>query len=165
MTTNDKNVVVPSMESGDIISNVNVTEVNTNVKYATLEDFVIDLKPVDKLWVSKGKMLSIMPMTKGDRDEALRPINGQKIEAKSDGTTTGFFISLELFDSIKQSVVCASLKHYTDSTGKRAITKEKLTKLDNKSYEELAQICLAVNKIDFFEANKSDVAAGVEAKN
>jgi hypothetical protein len=168
MNDQENNVVVPSINLGnteDTVSNVKVPEVNINVKYATIEDFIVDLQPVDRLWVSKNKMLSIMPMTKGDRDEALRPINGQKIEAKSDGTTTGFYISLDLFDSIKQSIICSSLKHYVDKVGKRAITKEMLIKLDNKSYEELAQICLSVNKIDFFEANKSDVAAGAEAKN
>lgn len=134
-------------------------------QYISIDDFNIDLKPVNKLWASRDKILSIMPMTKGDRDDVLKPINGQKIEAQTDGSTRGFFISLDLFDEIKKSVIRKSLKHYTAPDGKPVITAKKLEDMDNTSYEELAEICLSVNKIDFFETNTSDVAAGSEVKN
>ena len=147
-------------------SNVKETlKVDTNMDFISISDFVFDQKPVEKIWEGKGKKITIMPMTKGDRDAALKPINGQKIEASADGSTKGFYISLELFDEIKQSIVCASLKHYTAPDGKTLITKETIKKLDNTSYEELSKICLEVNKIDFFETNKSDVAKASEVKN
>jgi hypothetical protein len=147
-------------------SNVKETlKVDTNMDFISISDFVFDQKPVEKIWEGKGKKITIMPMTKGDRDAALKPINGQKIEASADGSTKGFYISLELFDEIKQSIVCASLKHYTSPDGKTLINKETIKKLDNTSYEELAKICLEVNKIDFFETNKSDVAKASEVKN
>lgn len=147
-------------------SNVKTNEVQTAAtQYVSIDDFNVSMEPVERLWPSKGKMLSIMPLTKADRDEALRPINGQKIEAQADGSTRGFYISLELFDQIKQTVVCASLRHYTGKDGKPVITKDKLGKMDNKSYEELCEICLSVNKIDFFDTGVSDVGAAAEVKN
>jgi hypothetical protein len=175
MTEQSRTPVVPSITKENEGENVqeetmpsNVTveaKENTNMDFISINDFNFDLKPIEKVWESKGKKITIMPMTKGDRDEALKPINGQKIEASTDGSTKGFYISLELFDQIKQAVVCASLKHYVGSDGSPVLTKEKLKKLDNKSYEELSLLCLSVNKIDFFESNKSDVAKASEVKN
>jgi hypothetical protein len=162
--------VVPTItKNNEEVENVAQSPSNvkspTVVQYVSFEDFNINLKSVEVLWKSKEKMLSVMPMTKADRDEALKPINGQKIEAQSDGTTKGFYISIELFDQIKQAVVCASLKHYVDQTGKPVITKKKLGEMDNKSYEELAEICLSINKIDFFDTGASDVGAAADVKN
>ena len=134
-------------------------------QYIGIDDFNVELKPVNKLWASRDKILSIMPMTKGDRDYVLKPINGQKIEAQTYGSTKGFFISLDLFDEIKKGVIEKSLKHYAGPDGKPAMTRKKLEDMDNTSYEELAEICLSVNKIDFFETGKSDVASGAEVKN
>jgi len=168
---NKRNVVVPSLEKDD--GNVQEKEQEKKnlpvdlegKKYASIDDFDIELKPVDKLWKSKNRILSIMPMSKGDRDVVLKPINGQKIEAQADGSTKGFFISLDLFEEIKKGVIQKSLKHYTGKDGKPVMTKAKLEAMPNDVYEELAAICLSVNKIDFFETTTSDVAAGAEVKN
>ena len=174
MTDQTRTPVVPfikkeeGLEEKEVVpSNVKLVaqEESSDMGFATIIDFMFEQKPVEKVWVSKGKKITILPMTKGDRDLALKPINGQKIEATTDGSTKGFFISLELFDEIKQSIVCASLKHYLTPEGKPAITKEVLKKLDNTSYEDLSKICLEVNKIDFFETNKSDVAKASDIKN
>ena len=175
MDEQSRTPVVPSIEKENEGENVqqaqpsNVKEApavdTSNMDFISISDFNFEQKPVEKVWESKGKKITIMPMTKGDRDVALKPINGQKIEASADGSTKGFYISLELFDEIKQSIVCASLKHYAGPDGKALITKETIKKLDNTSYEELAKICLEVNKIDFFETNKSDVAKASEVKN
>jgi len=163
---------LPEEESGKNVPNAGKEVEKTDLppalagkQYISIDDFDVDLKPVPKLWESKQKILTVMPMTKGDRDDVLKPINGQKIEAQADGSTKGFFISLDLFDEIKKGVIQKSLKHYTGPDGKPVMTKQKLEGLDNKSYEELAEICLSVNKIDFFETNVSDVAAGSEVKN
>jgi hypothetical protein len=173
----DIDAVVPSLNKEDEGKSVQEEKAPSNVKltkedvapaatkYVTIADFEVELAPVEKLWKSRGKKITVMPLTKGDRDKALRPINGQKIEAQSDGSTRGFFISLELFDVIKQEIVCASLKHYADKVGNAVMTKEKLLSMDNKSYEELAEICLSVNKIDFFDTGSSDVGAAAEVKN
>ncbi|OGM08189.1 hypothetical protein A2Z67_06255 [Candidatus Woesebacteria bacterium RBG_13_36_22] len=151
--------------AGNEIEKSNLSPALAGKQYVSIEDFNVDLQPVPKLWPSKNKILMVMPMTKGDRDDVLKPINGQKIEAQADGSTKGFFISIDLFDEIKKGVIQKSLKHYTAPNGKSIMTKEKLEAMDNKSYEELAEICLSVNKIDFFETNTSDVAAGSEIKN
>lgn len=175
MSEQSRTPVVPSInkenegENVQVPTNVKVTEnvvvENTNMDFVSIIDFNFDLKPVEKVWESKKKKITIMPMTKGDRDAALKPINGQKIEASADGSTKGFFISLDLFDEIKQSIVCSSLRHYVGADGKPTINKETVKKLHNDSYEELSKICLEVNKIDFFETQKSDVAKAVDVKN
>lgn len=168
----EKNVVVPSLseekdveeKKTNVVAN-NVSEDIAGKQYVDFNDFVFDFKPVPKLWKSRNKILTIKPMTKGDRDDVLKPINGQKIEAQADGTTKGFWISLELFDQIKKGVIVKSLSHYTGPDGKAVITNETLGKMDNTSYEELAELCLSVNKIDFFDGKTSDVAAASEVKN
>lgn len=176
MSEQSRTPVVPSINKENegenvqvVPSNVKVTEnavtENTNMDFISISDFNFELKPVEKVWASKKKKITIMPMTKGDRDAALKPINGQKIEASADGSTKGFYISLDLFDDIKQSIVCSSLRHYVGADGKPTLNKESIKKLDNESYEELAKICLEVNKIDFFESQKADVAKAADVKN
>lgn len=176
MSEQSRTPVVPSIgkeNEGNVQEEVKPSNVNTNEvqhhtaanQYVSIDDFNFELTKVERLWKSKNKKITITPMTKADRDIALKPINGQKIEASTDGSTKGFFISLELFDQIKQAVVCSSLKHYVDANGKSVMDKEKLGKMDNKSYEELAEICLSVNKIDFFDSGASDVGAAAEIKN
>lgn len=168
-------VVVPSLDDANV-NTTNEKNVNVNVtsnlteelsgkQYVDLNDFIFDCKPVPKLWKSRNKILTVKPMTKGDRDDVLKPINGQRIEAQADGTTKGFWISLDLFDQIKKGVIVKSLSHYIGPTGKPTITIETLGNMDNSSYEELSELCLSVNKIDFFEGKTSDVAAASEIKN
>lgn len=175
MSEQSRTPVVPSINKENEGENVQVVPTNVKVTesvvvesindFVSILDFNFELKPVEKIWASKKKKITIMPMTKGDRDTALKPINGQKIEASADGSTKGFYISLDLFDEIKQSIVCASLRHYVGPDGKPTINKETVKKLGNDSYEELAKICLEVNKIDFFESQKEDVVKAVDVKN
>lgn len=171
---NSRTSVVPPLTEEVGGSNVQVKKevVATNLsddlvgkQYVTFDDFLVKLEPVPKLWKSRDKLVTIKPLTKGDRDEIFKPLNSQKITPGPDGSTTGFWISLELFDEIKKGVVVKSLSHYVGSDGKPVMTKEKLQAMDTKSYEELSEICMSVNKIDFFEANTSDVAAAADIKN